>query len=228
MTPQNRPGNPARRAEAEQTVKQQREAKRQEKLAEYQRQLAKRQRTTLLWWVLSGVAVLVVAAVVILSLVTAPKTYTAGSSGAEIEGVESFEFEGGDHVEGTVDYEQNPPAGGPHNNVWLSCGIYTEQQTNENLVHSLEHGAVWIAYDPEKITGADLDALRAHAPRTYSIVSPYDGLPSPVVVTAWGHQLKLDDVNDPRIEQFYEEYWQGDSTPERGASCEGIEGPGKL
>ncbi len=43
-------GNPATQAQIAQTVKQQREQKRQEKLAEYQRQLAKRRRSKLVWW----------------------------------------------------------------------------------------------------------------------------------------------------------------------------------
>jgi len=228
VSPENRSGNPARRAEAEQTVKQQREAKRQEKLVEYQRQLSKRKRTKLLWWVLGAVAVLVVAALIVFSLVTAPKTYKPGSEGAEIEGVQTFEFEGAQHVEGTVEYEQDPPAGGPHNNAWLTCAVYDEPQQNEYAVHALEHGAVWITYDPELVTGADLDALRDLAPRTYAIVSPYPGLDSPIAVSAWEHQLKVDEVSDPRIAQFIEEYWQGGTAPELGASCTGIEGPGKV
>ncbi|GAA3654105.1 DUF3105 domain-containing protein [Microbacterium marinilacus] len=229
MSSPKRSGNPAKQAQIDLTVKQQRDAKRQEKLAEYQRQLKKRQRGKLVWWVVGGVAVVAIAAVIIASYVFAPKSasYTAGSEGVEIEGVETFEF-ASDHVEGTVDYEQTPPAGGPHNSAWLSCGIYTEPQPNENAVHSLEHGAVWITYDPELITGEDLDALRALAPRTYAIVSPYEGLDTPIAVSAWEHQLKVDTVDDPRIAQFFEEYWQGGTAPELGASCTGIEGPGKI
>ncbi|GAA1733349.1 DUF3105 domain-containing protein [Microbacterium paludicola] len=227
MSPQKQSGNPARQAQIEQTVKQQREAKRQEKLAEYQRQLKKRQRGKLLWWVVGIVAVLAVVAVIVASIVFAPRSYTAGSEGATIEGVETFDLES-DHVEGVVEYEQNPPAGGPHNIAWLSCGVYDQPQANENAVHSLEHGAVWITYDADEIQGADLEALRELAPRTYSIVSPYEGLDTPITVSAWEHQLKVDSVDDPRIAQFIEEYWQGGTAPELGASCTGIEGPGKL
>lgn len=222
-----RSGNPAKQAQIQQTVKQQREAKRQEKLAEYQRQLQKRQRGKLVWWIVGAVAVLAVVALIVMSIVTAPRSYTAGSEGADIEGVETFELES-DHVDGTVEYEQTPPAGGPHNSAWLSCGVYTEPQPNENAVHSLEHGAVWITYDPAQIEGGELEALRDLAPRTYSIVSPYEGMDSPITVSAWEHQLKVDSVDDPRIAQFIEEYWQGGTAPEIGASCTGIEGPGKL
>ena len=47
-------GNPATQAEINLTVKQQREQKRQEKLAEYQKQLAKRRRSKLVWWMVGS------------------------------------------------------------------------------------------------------------------------------------------------------------------------------
>ena len=48
------------------------------------------------------------------------------------------------HVTGTVDYPQTPPAGGDHNEVLLNCDVYDQPVPNENAVHDLEHGAVWI------------------------------------------------------------------------------------
>jgi hypothetical protein len=238
MTPSSRPenrktsGNPATQSQINQTVKQQREQKRQEKLAEYQRQLAKRRRSKLVWWVVGGAAAVVVVALVVASFVFAPEpapTYEAeNSSGREIEGVETFENET-THVEGTVEYEQNPPAGGPHNAVWLNCGVYTEPQVNENAVHSLEHGAVWVTYDPAVIAGEDLDALKSHLPASYMILSPYEGMDSPIALSNWNHQLKLDDPNDERISEFFTEYWRSQNVPEPGAACSGaVEGPGKL
>lgn len=228
MSTPKRSGNPAKQAEIEQTVKQQREAKRQEKLAEYQRQLKKRQRGRLLWWVLGSVAVLAVVAIVVASLVFAPRSYDAGSEGAEVEGVQTFENET-QHVEGAVEYPQSPPAGGPHNQVWLNCGIYTEPQANENAVHSLEHGAVWVTYDAERVQGADLEALRDLLPSNYVILSPYEGLDTPIALSAWNAQLKVDSVEDERIPEFIEEYWRSQNVPEPGALCSGaIDGPGKL
>ena len=78
-------GNPATQAKINQTIKQQREQKRQEKLAEYQRQLAKRKRGKIVWWTVgSFVAVLVIGAIVA-SIVFAPApppSYEAGGTGA--------------------------------------------------------------------------------------------------------------------------------------------------
>src|SRR5215210_2065067 len=55
----------------------------------------------------------------------------------------------GKHTEGTVTYAQDPPAGGEHNPVWQNQGFYEEQVRNENVVHTLEHGGVWITYRPD-------------------------------------------------------------------------------
>lgn len=224
-------GNPATQAHISQTVKQQREQKRQEKLAEYQKQLAKRRRSKLAWWVGGGVAAIAVIAVVVASVVFAPEPppqYEANNStGAQIEGVETFENET-THVEGVVDYAQSPPAGGPHNGRWLNCGVYSEPQENEFAVHSLEHGAIWVTYDPARVSGDELDALKALLPSSYVILSPFEGLDSPIALSGWNSQLKVDSADDERIPAFFTEFWRSQNVPEPGALCSGqIDGPGK-
>ena len=39
--------------------------------------------------------------------------------------------------------------GGDHFARWLACDVYDEEVPAELAVHSLEHGAVWVTYDPE-------------------------------------------------------------------------------
>lgn len=224
-------GNPAIQAQHELTVKQQREAKRQEKLAEYQRNVTRRRRTGLMWWIVGGVATAVIAGIVIASFVFAPPPapeYGANdSTGAEIEGVETFNHETL-HVDGVVEYEQTPPAGGKHNQYWLNCGVYDQPQQNEYAVHSLEHGAVWVTYDADLITGDDLATLRSHLPSTYAILSPYEGMDTPIALSAWNAQLKIDSPTDPRITEFFEEYWRSQNVPEPNAACTGaIDGEGR-
>ena len=223
-------GNPAKQAEINLTVKQQREQKRQEKLAEYQKQLAKRRRSKLVWWVVGVTAAVVIIGLIVASIVFAPappKSYTPGGEGAEIEGVETYENTA-QHVEGAVVYEQSPPAGGPHNAVWLNCGIYDQPVPNENAVHSMEHGAVWVTYNPDDISGDDLATLESQLPSTYVVLSPYEGLDAPIAVSNWNHQLKVDAADDERIAQFFEEYWRSADVPEPNAACTGaLDAPGK-
>ncbi|GGL36046.1 membrane protein [Streptomyces anthocyanicus] len=127
------------------------------------------------------------------------------------------------HVQKQVDYPMGPPAGGDHNPVWLNCDakVYTKEVNDENAVHALEHGAVWVTYD-DKATKADVKTLTAQVTRTpYSFLTPYKDQSSPIALTAWGHQLKVDKASDPRVKEFLDKYVQGPQTPEPGAACTG-------
>ena len=138
------------------------------------------------------------------------------------EGVKSFEVgPGGVHTENDVDYEQSPPVGGEHNPVWQNCGFYDKPVADENAVHSLEHGAVWIAYGTA-LPRDQIDQLRALTQgHTHLLVSPHPDLDSPIVASAWGKQLVLEEADDPDLERFVRAYSQGPQTPEPGAPCSG-------
>ncbi|QIK76345.1 DUF3105 domain-containing protein [Nocardioides piscis] len=124
-----------------------------------------------------------------------------------------------DHVSGDVDYPVTPPVGGPHAQRWLECGVYDEEVPPENAVHALEHGTVWITHEPGLGSG-DVARLVDQLPEE-GILSPYDGLPGPVVVTVWGRQLVLDGADDERLGLFLAEYGDGHTAPEPMASCHG-------
>lgn len=133
--------------------------------------------------------------------------------------VETWQITDRTHTADDVTYPQDPPAGGPHAPVWLACGTYDEPVRDENAVHDLEHGTVWITHDPE-LPADEVEALADQLPAN-GILSPREDLPSPVVVTVWGAQLQLDDADDRRLALFLEEYGDGRTAPEPGASCEG-------
>ncbi len=146
----------------------------------------------------------------------------------EIEGLQTFDAyeEPQDHVDGPVDYAESPPVGGPHAPPpnWADCTgtVYDVDVRHENAVHSLEHGAVWITYNPDEIQDADIDTLAALVKNESGrMMSPYVGLDSPISIQSWGHQLKVDSADDPRIEQFADLLTlNNEFTPEPGASCE--------
>jgi hypothetical protein len=125
-----------------------------------------------------------------------------------------------DHTDQAVTYAQSPPVGGDHYPTWLNCGVYAEPVNNELAVHSLEHGAVWVTYRAD-LPAAEVEKLTSSVPDTYMVVSPYPELPAPVVASAWGVQLLLTGVDDPRLEEFIATYRQGKQTPEPGAACTG-------
>lgn len=185
-----------------------------DKVAELRRRQARRDRTQrMVIWASAAVAVALVAGVVATSIVLDQRN--APSLGA----VASYSPEAG-HTEDAVTYEQSPPAGGRHAPVWLNCGAYAAPVKNENAVHSMEHGAVWVTHRPD-LPQTQITALRQSLPDTYVVVSPFEGLSSPVVASAWGKQLSLDGVEDPRLTEFIREYRQGANAPEPGAPCSG-------
>jgi hypothetical protein len=116
-------------------------------------------------------------------------------------------------------YSRTPPLGGDHSPVPLTCAIYTQPVPNENAVHSLEHGAVWLTYLPGT-DPAPLVALDKIDP-SYVLISPYPGQPAKVVASAWGLQLKVDSATDPRLRAFVEKYHGGSQGGEPGAVCTG-------
>lgn len=138
-----------------------------------------------------------------------------------IDGVEVFPGITHNHVDDCVAYAQNPPVGGDHAGIWQSCAFYSESIVVERGVHSLEHGAVWITYDPE-LPSDQLDLLEGFAD-DFVLISPWnrDPLPSPVVASAWGLQLQVPGADDPRLAQFVATYANGPQNREPGAPCSG-------
>ena len=137
------------------------------------------------------------------------------------EGVQSFWVLSQYHTEEPVPYSQIPPVGGNHDPVLQNCGFYDVPVRDENAVHSLEHGTVWITYHPD-LPIDQVETLRALASgHTHVLVSPYPDLPAWVVASAWGEQTWLEDAYDPRLEQFVAAFEQGPQNPEPGAPCSG-------
>ena len=148
---------------------------------------------------------------------------------ADIDGAVSADYAAGQHVAAPqrVAYDRSPPFGGPHDQIWATCTgtVYDSAIRTENAVHSLEHGAVWITYDPVRIDGTALASLVERVDGVpYTLMSPYPGLPEPVSVQAWGRQLLLRTADDPRLDEFLAATRAGSVAPEIGASCSTIPG----
>lgn len=136
-----------------------------------------------------------------------------------IPGIVLVEVDSAQHSLEPVDYDVLPPAGGEHHPLWQNCGYYEELIIAEHAVHSQEHGAVWITYEP----GLDDDQLAAlellATDNQYVLVTPFLDLPSPIVASAWGAQVQLDSADDPRLSSFIREF--AGNGPEAGAPCSG-------
>jgi hypothetical protein len=150
-----------------------------------------------------------------------------GPADEGIDGVQAYRVDSNDHTEETLDYQLVPPVGGEHFPVPGTCGFYEPGTAppDEMLVHDLEHGAIWIAYDPE-LDEAELTALSALVAQQAKVTAtPLAGMDSPLVVSAWARQLPLLGVDDPRLVQFIDTYRNSENAPEPNAACQGVGEP---
>ena len=148
----------------------------------------------------------------------------------QIGGVQTLDYAAGQqHVTTPVDYQESPPVGGPHDSEWADCTgtVYDVEIRHENAVHGLEHGAVWITYDPAAVGDGDLATLTDLVQGNSGLMlSPYAGLGSPISLQSWNNQLAVDSAADPRVAQFVDFFVFGQDAdgealyPEPGASCE--------
>jgi hypothetical protein len=143
-----------------------------------------------------------------------------------IEGVQNFResnpdwVASGEHKAGVLEYPTSPPIGGPHNGHWQNCmgDVYASPVPKEQATHSMEHGAVWVTYQPGLPAG-QVEKLKGMVDgRSYTLMSPYTNLDKPISVQAWGFQLKVDNADDERIPQFISALRQN-ATVEEGATC---------
>ncbi|MDQ6850357.1 MAG: DUF3105 domain-containing protein [Actinomycetota bacterium] len=127
------------------------------------------------------------------------------------------------HVTTTVNYDSAPPVGGNHSAYWADCTgtVYSNAIANENAVHMLEHGAVWITYNPKTLPAGELDTLRKLvAGQDRMALSPYPNLKTPISLQSWGYQVFVDKASDPRVQQFINDLrYNPRTTPEYGAIC---------
>lgn len=143
----------------------------------------------------------------------------------EIRGheVQAFDDDGEGVHTGPYQYETSPPVAGPHSGV-IPCGTYAQPVANENLVHSLEHGAVYALYSPE-LPPDQIEALENLATEQgweeNFLVAPYEeGLPEGALISigSWGYRMDLEEFDEQAIVEYYDEF-EGTRTREADIGC---------
>jgi hypothetical protein len=138
-----------------------------------------------------------------------PKGSMPAQSVTTVAGIETFPSEGQDHVDvgTTVIYMTDPPTSGAHWPAPQDGGYFETAIASEYLVHSLEHGAVVIYYNPATVTAPQKDSLKALAaahPGSFGqvICVPRDDATYPIILTAWTHRLRQTAYDQSNIDGF--------------------------
>lgn len=139
----------------------------------------------------------------------------------ELDQIESFASLGVDHLAPgapTPEYNSDPPTSGPHDSIPAACGIYRQPVPDRSMLHSMEHGAMVISYDPG-LTSARRDQIEdiGRSIGDEVIVAPRPGLNATIVLTGWTKLLTLEEIDERAIRGFDAEV--SNLSPEAAASC---------
>jgi len=121
-----------------------------------------------------------------------------------------FQAQSRDHIAAGAshpDYNSNPPTGGWHYATPVQSGIYDQQFQDEQLLHNLEHGHIWIAYQSD-LPKDEIEKL-ADIAKSYGskiIMTPRPNNPTPISVIAWEYLLNINTFDEQKINDFIGEH----------------------
>lgn len=163
------------------------------------------------WWTIAlvGGAVGVVLAIVLYSgpILTSREVSDSPLQGTAVAAHD--EDTDGSHTTNASDVEGHdggPPVRGPHFATPQRVGVYQDPIADGNAIHSLEHGIVWIAYNPALIQPGSVRALEDLG-RDYgadTIVAPRPENTAAMSAMSWGQVLHLDSFDRDQLATFIE------------------------
>ena len=137
-------------------------------------------------------------------------------------------------IEGLVTFPPAPLSDDILSVPWQNCGIYPGPVAVENILRSMAHGAVWLAYRAD-LPAEQVQTLRQLVNQAEQqlgepmiIMSPEPNLPDAIVLTAWQVQLTTDQATDPRLAKFLVQFQNGPFAPQAEKPCSGGVGTPKT
>lgn len=98
-------------------------------------------------------------------------------------------------------YNSNPPTSGWHYASPAEWGVYGNELPDEQILHNLEHGGVWISYNKvDDETKTQLEKIG----RVNSgiVVTPRQANDTPIALASWGRLQKLESFDEAAIINF--------------------------
>jgi len=180
------------------------------------------------WWMMT----LVVAAGALIA-VACGGGGGGGGGGASFDDPRLAEFDDGlttpgqGHLNAGVpfNYPTIPAYGGPHAGNLLPCSVYPDEQSQERILHSMEHGAVVIFFQPDVASGDDITQIRQLGTELLRegnriVVAPNRQLTNPIVIASWARLLPLQTFEDATIRGFVDAFENdGPENIPRGNAC---------
>lgn len=165
------------------------------------------------WFVIPTIIIIVIGSILITKVSEKPPPENQNAPeqiSTSIEGVEEFEIPGREHItQGTkaTNHNSNPPTSGSHWPEPIKNGIYDKPIPDEQAIHNLEHGYVWITYKSD--TPSEIvDNLKkiVEEDNWKIIMSERDENETQIVLVAWGRLLKFADPDYEKIKKFIKVY----------------------
>lgn len=99
-----------------------------------------------------------------------------------------------------------PPAGGPHYTSPVAPDASDQPIDDGYVVHSLEHGMIWLAYQPEMIDEDGLSTLRSLAAEYDRdvVLAPRPVNDAPLYAVSWGRRMVIDPDDEAQLRAFIE------------------------
>lgn len=116
----------------------------------------------------------------------------------------SFPIQGQEHIAvGAThpEYNSNPPTSGWHYAQPATWGVHQDELPDEQLIHNLEHGGIWISYkDVDPTTKSELERIARSNQKV--ILTPRSKNDAPIVLASWGRSQKLEKFDRDAIINF--------------------------
>jgi|SRR3989344_767424 len=175
------------------TRQERRELERKQRKNEKELPSQKRKIKRILFWVVS---LFIIAGIIYSLVITLKNQKPRPGEAVATQGQEHIAI-GAAHIE----YNSNPPTSGPHYEGPAKWGVSQTELPDEQLIHNLEHGGVWISYkDIDEATKMELEEITKSGLKI--ILTPRAKNDIPIALASWGRIQKLQVFDKQAILDF--------------------------